>query len=298
MNQEDYKELRKSAMPLKASDLYASLHTFFDLCFLTLAILLSCRESTAIWLLGQLLLVIGIWRSFSILHSCVHHSFFRKRHFNDKVGTFFSIFALTPYQSWKNSHLKHHQHPRHRKLDPSLCLPKVEQVSDRTKKVLDFCWRFHIPVFSFLVTFLKKQSFESKKVKDYSGYILLTGQLALMLSLRENYLKVFALPIFLYLFTSDFVIISQHNLFGQVKDEDLENLGLKDHGLVTRTMRLPKLIGRFVFLNFDLHTLHHHLPQVPHYHLRELDSDKIPKEEFFPWLKKVSKVPGHRVYLD
>lgn len=59
------------------------------------------------WLLtipaGGLLL-----RMFVIQHDCGHGSLFRRRATNDWVGRALSVLTLTPYDSWRKSHAKHH----------------------------------------------------------------------------------------------------------------------------------------------------------------------------------------------
>jgi omega-6 fatty acid desaturase (delta-12 desaturase) len=59
------------------------------------------------WLLtipaGGLLL-----RLFIIQHDCGHGSLFRRRSTNDWVGRALSVLTLTPYDSWRKAHAKHH----------------------------------------------------------------------------------------------------------------------------------------------------------------------------------------------
>lgn len=47
-------------------------------------------------------------RLFIIQHDCGHGSLFRRRSTNDWVGRALSILTLTPYDSWRKSHAKHH----------------------------------------------------------------------------------------------------------------------------------------------------------------------------------------------
>lgn len=47
-------------------------------------------------------------RLFIFQHDCGHGSFFQSRSTNDFLGRFLSIFTLTPYGHWKQSHAVHH----------------------------------------------------------------------------------------------------------------------------------------------------------------------------------------------
>lgn len=47
-------------------------------------------------------------RLFIIQHDCGHGSLFRRRTTNDWVGRALSVLTLTPYDSWRTSHAKHH----------------------------------------------------------------------------------------------------------------------------------------------------------------------------------------------
>lgn len=47
-------------------------------------------------------------RLFVIQHDCGHGSLFRRRATNDWVGRALSVLTLTPYDSWRKSHAKHH----------------------------------------------------------------------------------------------------------------------------------------------------------------------------------------------
>ncbi len=298
MTKENFLKIQQQSKKLIKNNGFAWLHTFVDLGLIFLAFFLSIQSGIILWGIGQILFFACIWRCFSILHSCVHNSFFKSRSLNNFWGRFFSILALIPYSSWKDAHLKHHRYPRHRELDPSLCLPRKENITPSVRKVLDLCWKLNIPVFSFLTIFFKSGQSKDSVGLDYSFFLVIFCHLVLILFLQLTYIKIFFVPYALYLWTSDMVIISQHNLFSNIQDQALVDLKLQDHDIVTRTIHVPEVIGRYVFLNFDLHTLHHVVPNVPHYHLRKIESSCISKISMFDWYKKIRKIPGHIVYLD
>ncbi|MCK5425194.1 MAG: fatty acid desaturase [Emcibacter sp.] len=47
-------------------------------------------------------------RLFIFQHDCGHQSFFKTRKWNDRIGRALSIFTLTPYGYWRESHNTHH----------------------------------------------------------------------------------------------------------------------------------------------------------------------------------------------
>lgn len=47
-------------------------------------------------------------RLFTIQHDCGHGAFFRRRSTNDRVGRILGVLTLTPYDSWRAAHARHH----------------------------------------------------------------------------------------------------------------------------------------------------------------------------------------------
>ena len=47
-------------------------------------------------------------RLFTLQHDCGHGSLFTSRAMNDRVGRVLGIFTVTPYDSWRDSHARHH----------------------------------------------------------------------------------------------------------------------------------------------------------------------------------------------
>ena len=283
--------LRQKTKYLKASNTYACFHTVYDISLIMFSIFLSLSSNTIFWALGQVILFIHIWRSFSILHSCAHNSFFLNRKLNIVVGCFFSIFAFVPFEDWKKAHVLHHKWVGDRKNDPSLCLPHVESISDKTKTVLDLCWKLHLPIFSFIVIlikiFEKKEKKEKKEKLSTSIIFIILSHLLLLFLMGFEYFKVFTIPFLGYLFTSDLIIISQHNMVGENHGRRFP-LKMLEHQEVTRDLQFPSFISRYVLLEFDKHNLHHVFPSLPHYKLSHIDDqafDFHPKKNWLIWFR-------------
>ncbi len=308
MTKHDYLKLKSELKDLKVQNSKAASQLIIDLSLIALAIFLSLNQTFFIWLLGQILIFICIWRQFSTLHSCSHNSFFKSHKLNNITGHLCSILSLLPFDDWKKSHIAHHTWVGDRNKDPSLNLPPHNTLNKTSLRLLDICWKLHIPIFSFLVIILKVFN-KKKSVRDkssssvsLSAVFLISVHLILILVLKSIYIKLFLLPFFLYLFTSDFLIISQHNLMESNSiDKSKFPLPVWSHQRVTKDLIFPKGVGKYVLLNFDQHNLHHIFPYIPHYHLNKINLEgyNIGKKEYWlTWLKKVHALPGHKVYLE
>ena len=293
------KEIINAANKLKASNLFAFFHSLYDLSLIFISIIFSLNSSWVIWGIGQILLFFHIWRSFAILHSCAHQSFFKSKKTNQVLGHIFSILAYVPFEDWKKSHLSHHKWVGDRSRDPSLCLPSVNSIDDNTKNLLDFCWRFHLPIFSFLVTLLKVSDHKKSKM-SFSSFFLIFSHLILFALLGLSYFKVFLLPFLLYLTTSDLVVLSQHNLFDRTLEELNFPLKRSEHFLVTRDLKYPAFISKYILLHFDKHNLHHIVPNLSHYNISKLAPvfmHPYDAQDWKTWILKAHDEPGHKVYL-
>ncbi len=306
MDKKQYLKLKQETRNLKINNLNAIRQLFLELMLIGLGLYLSHSESLITWFVGQLLIFVCVWRQFSTLHSCAHDTFFKNKKLNLLVGHLCSVLSLLSFQDWKQSHLDHHIWVGDRDRDPSLNFPRSDQISSMNIKILNFCWKLHIPIFSFLVVLLKtvkpKINKNKKPTISLSFVFLVSSHLLLLIFLESIYFKLFLLPFFLYLFTSDFLIISQHNLLDCNKIDKKEfPLAVWDHKRVTKDLILAKFIGRHVLLNFDKHNLHHILPYISHYHLHKINEDSYnigSKEHWLKWVKKVHSMPGYKVYTE
>jgi acyl-lipid omega-6 desaturase (Delta-12 desaturase) len=96
----------KGAIPKKS---VVQLITTLMLFFSSLSMMVVAFENHY-WLTLLLILPTGglVVRLFIFQHDCGHHSFFKSRNMNDRVGRFLSIFTWTPYSYWRESHNIHH----------------------------------------------------------------------------------------------------------------------------------------------------------------------------------------------
>ena len=303
MDKATLKEIQKKTRWFKATDARGYWELFSNLCMTFAAIAFSLSSSWMAWSIGQLVLLICIWRWFGILHSAVHSTVFKTPNLNLFIGHLASIFTFISFESWKKNHLEHHRWTGWRDLDPSLSLPTPDQISPLFKFFLDVCWKLHIPIFSLLSTMSEMFSGKKMTVQTYelswrSKIIFPLAHLILFCVLGLSYFKVFLLPFLVYLSMSDIMILSQHNILENEKlVGEARPIALWEHPDHTITLRYPKWVSKHVFLYFDKHTLHHLVPHVPHYHIEALGEWGIPEEKWNEWIKRAKKVPGHKVYL-
>lgn len=303
MDRATLQEMQQKARPFKATDAQGHWEMFSNLFITAAAIALSLSPSWIVWGIGQIVLLISFWRWFGILHSAVHSAVFKSPKMNLFIGHLASVFSFLPYESWKKSHLEHHRWTGWRERDPSLSLPSPDEISPTFKKILDVCWKLHIPIFSVIFTLSKifsgkKPTVETSQVSLKNKIVLPLAHFIFLCVLGLAYFKVFALPFLVYLLMSDIVTLSQHNILESEKlTGEARAIPLWEHPNHTRTLTYPRWVSRHVFLYFDKHTLHHLIPHVPHYHIEAMGEWDIQEEQWSEWIKRAKKMPGHRVYL-
>ena len=95
-------------MPSKWKSIWQFINSFFP--FIALWYLMYLSLDVSYWLtLAMAFPAAGfIARLFIIQHDCGHGSFFNSKKANNYLGTFISVFTLTPYHYWRKSHAIHH----------------------------------------------------------------------------------------------------------------------------------------------------------------------------------------------
>ncbi|RYZ72857.1 MAG: hypothetical protein EOP09_02625, partial [Proteobacteria bacterium] len=236
------------------------------------------RSEGAWVLLGQVQLFILVWHSFSLVHSCGHGTYFKSKLGNLIAGHLASIFVLIPFYGWKYHHHLHHVWVGHESQDPSNSAASSVP-SSGVMAFLDFCWKFWIPVFSlyYAVTnfwltghLFKHVKQPEKRRRIWFSIFWMWGVHLVVLSLiGPRFLLALLVPQFLYLVTSDVILVAQH-LFLDRPDQRYAGtrpLGSQAQDVYSRTIHSWKWIDRVLLLNIHLHNAHHAYPQVAHYHL-------------------------------
>lgn len=86
------------------------LNTLVPYVVLWAAMIFAIRRGVSPWITTALAVVAAAFliRTFIIFHDCCHGSFFASDRANRIWGTLTGVLALTPYDEWRSSHLRHH----------------------------------------------------------------------------------------------------------------------------------------------------------------------------------------------
>jgi acyl-lipid omega-6 desaturase (Delta-12 desaturase) len=271
----------------------------------TVAVSLSLSQNLLFKLVGEVLLTISILQWFILEHDLGHSAFFKNNFFNVVFGHFASLFSLLPFYPWKNIHHSHHVWTGWRDLDPTQPQKKISELSPRLISIINFCWKFWIPVFALsfsLSSFwnvkrLSKLYPQQKKVRQHVfsiSFIVLvfTG----LFIFYTHFMLTSWLPAFvLYLLITDPLLLSQHTHLDQSESDGnaVRPVKYSLQPAYTRSVLYPKWISRFILYNFDKHGLHHQFPGVPLYRLNQFEAPEENSIYWLSWLKIAKRIPAH-----
>jgi acyl-lipid omega-6 desaturase (Delta-12 desaturase) len=265
-----YAELAQKARPLRPQNRRAAQELTLQLLWITAGLGLSA--TSAGWLLGQVLLGFGFWRSFVIMHAAGHGAFFSNTYANAAAGLINSLFCFIPYTPWRDIHEAHHRWTGWRDLDPTT-MELENELPEWKKKVIDFCWRYWIPLLSVhyiasLFYALKRKSFLRSKVQAAGSILLiLMPHLLMALTNPQMYMKLFGVAALIYLNLGDLSLLTQHVHL------PLDHSGgrsvrpklFREQDEFSHTVLFPEWVDRWLSLGFNHHALHHLFPRLPYY---------------------------------
>jgi fatty acid desaturase len=218
-----------------------------------------------------------IFRGFAIMHEAVHGVVSKNRFINDLVGLIGGGFSMLPYESWKASHLQHHQWSGNIEKDPVMGLIIFYRgLSSPWQKVISAIWKCWIPIIGFLqhVVFWQlsakiylKQPRSLKVITSLLFPNLFWAALFYMVPLTFS-LQVLVPSLFLY-FVAVEVVNLPHHLELPQHHGDTKFLAWQQYQ-TARTCIYPKWFAQFFALNFNYHIEHHMFPDVPWYGLPAL----------------------------
>lgn len=268
------------------------------------AIFCSLRPETSFWLAGQALLGLTLFHWFVIEHSCGHEAQFRSRGLNYWVGHLASIFSLIPFFPWVFVHRQHHRWSGWVDRDPTTRSAELTPPPARVQRVIDLCWRLWIPIFSLVfatgefwnparVDISAPARSQRRRTRLSMGVIAL-AHLGLLLGLGSHYGRLFGVSFLVYLSIADPTLLGQHAGIphGRAGSRDVRPLDLSAQDDFARTLLFPAWIQRSVFLNFNLHGLHHVHPRVPHYRAHELTFEARHACAGLTWLWEAKRRPA------
>jgi fatty acid desaturase len=303
MNFENYQKLINISK-LKESDNLVASFVVISVLFSTLFfIAASAFAHGFFWFLAQVILGLNILQWFFLLHDLGHDHYFKFKFLNIFFGFVSSVFVILPFYPWRYIHRTHHFWTGYKDKDPTQSLLTQKEIPINRSKIINFCWKFWIPICTLSFSFsnfwnLEKlnKMFPDKKFKNYfSIFLPVVIHLTLLIFLGPfQFLKMWGLAYFIFLFICDPLLLSQHTGKKQMiaLDEKVSMINFKDQDEYTRSLVFPKFIEKIILLGFNKHTLHHLIPTLPGYHLVDMDYVPEDAENWLTWLSMVKKTNG------
>ena len=311
MKKETFLKLQKEAKKLKQSNLMSSWWVLRATLLTSLWITALSSGSLPFIILGSFLGPAVVYNWVSLLHESGHGHFFTARWVNTIVGLIASWFSLLPYEQWRITHLLHHKWTGYFDKDPTSSGPNKTIIKDKQKKIVDFAWKYSIPLFvpifyfrSFWNPFFTLQFSKSASKKVFQIFCLffmLLPYIILTALIGWKFLAIICPSFFLTLIIADPFLLSQHNYFErQYFDENKSDrpVPLREQDIYTRELVFPPFIANFVFMNFNYHVSHHFFPKLPGYCLPKLKYESASRMSWSRWLFQSKKIPGHKILMD
>ncbi len=244
------------------------LHLFVDI-ILFIAITFLLDSSLA--LISIILIPVLLFRSFALMHECVHSSAISNRWLNDFVGIIAGAFCLLPYEPWKKIHLEHHKWTGNVDRDPSMGLIKqFPNFGQRKLRFLNFCWKHWIPAMAtsqHLVFWLKSYQYVLK-TNSKAGIFKNAFSVALPISLYcfIPWPEIFP-GLLVYLLLVEVINLPHHLQMPMISGND--SIPVYQQDRLARSCIYPRWFSRHILNNFNLHIEHHLFPRLPWYRLEE-----------------------------
>jgi acyl-lipid omega-6 desaturase (Delta-12 desaturase) len=253
-----------------------------------------------------LLASVLMFRGFAVMHDASHRALHPNRIINDLLGVIYGGVCLLPFHQWRNSHMQHHLWSGNIEKDPVMgFLIVYPNLSLRVQKTLTFLWKAWIPVLGLIQTTVfwnlairqvkdKKDGF--KNFISFLSPVLIWGAVAGFLGVGAIGLIT---AVIIYFLGLEIVNFPHHLQLNTLKGT--EKLPFIEQSPTTRTCSYPRFFEKFVVLNFNYHTAHHMYPNVPWFHLRELNSRiqglvEVNTDKNLHWNLRNRKEPLSRVF--
>jgi len=305
MTKLEYFEIRKKILPLlKANSLKATLNLSLCSVFFIFTIYLAQSNSLILWVTSQLLLGVSILQFFFLFHDLGHQNFFKSKTANVIFGHITGLICALPYFPWHFIHSTHHEWTGWREKDPTLSRLKKEDLTDFQKKFINFCWTYHIPVFTSLFAVFNFWNFKKlkslypekkDKLKNLFSLLFITSSYLLLIFIFgfKTFFLSYVPGLVVFLVLSDPLLISQH---AGIRQESIENttnlkpLPYYRQEEFTRSLNFPKFINNYILFGFNQHSIHHLFPKVPCYNLINIKAKTSINFNGFKWIRDTKKI--------
>lgn len=197
----------------------------------------------------------------------------------------------------------HHKWTGYRDKDPTTEGTVNPTFNLFTKLLINLCWVLWIPLFT--IGYRLGNYWKIKKLKKYltvsllpNIYINMIIQLliyCILFFVFGKWIVRYCLPAyFLSLIISDLFILSQHSHIEIpiAGNEPVRPIKFSDQLVYTRSISFVSMIEKFLFLNFNLHELHHNYPGIPAYQLHKINKPTPNKVKFVDYLLDAKSLSG------
>lgn len=259
-------------------------------------------QSLPLYLLGQVAGILFFMQSFILLHEFGHNSFFKTSALNTFFGHIISYFVFIPFWNWRQIHDLHHKWTGWRDRDPTTEKTFSARLSPKQTKLINFCWKYHVPLFTIgyrLGIYWKLEKLKRHlSQQDYRICVInMLGMMLVYATLAYFFWPklVLLIPAVLFSFVlTDVISLSQHSNIEMPVSEgkDVSPLKYVEQARYSRSLILPPLISEYIVFNFNYHEAHHCYPGLPCYYLPRINHGSSNAYAFWPWLKKVKSIPG------
>lgn len=264
----------------------------------------ATRDHFWSWMIGQMILALAFLQWFVLLHEAGHKTLFRRRNLNHWMGHLASIFALIPFQSWKNIHARHHRYTGWQDLDATTALLVPRQIKPWERLFINAAWASGFPLFSILYriqnfwnlprvrSFLVHPNImRTVKINTWALGLL---YISLLFCFGPRLLfSSIGLGLILSLMLQDIILLSQHTHMPRElsRGRKVRPFPPMEQEQFTRSIRLPRWLS-FALLRFDLHELHHMYVRVSGYDLYRIPYRAKNEVNWFVWLRNAKRLSG------
>ncbi len=219
--------------------------------------------------LSQIIFAVVYFRSFALMHECVHNSAAQQRWVNVVLGHIASVGCGLPFYPWRYIHLQHHTWAGNPEMDPTASAV-LKWRNHGVPTIVKWTWRFWIPLAAVIqhwVFWVYPLTIKSG-LKQFRAAVSVTFLIAVYgtaIAWWGKELLWFIPSVILYLVLTELVNLPHHLGMPTVN----RKLPAWLQWQVTRSCLYPKWICDEITLNFNFHTEHHLFPHLPWWRLPE-----------------------------
>jgi len=262
----------------------------------------TLSSNAPMYIIGQISGGLFLAQAFILMHEFGHNSFFTYTKLNSFFGYLISPLTFIPFYNWEKIHTLHHDWTGFRDKDPTTEGTFAEQLNPKRMKIVNFCWKYYIPIFSMgyrFGTYWKKEKLKRfLSSEDYSKALtninLYTSIYIFILIFNFTFFISILPAIYISWMITDIIMLSQHAHIEMLNSEgqEVEPLKYAKQPAYSRSIQLPFIIGKYFFCNFNYHEAHHAYPGLPCYLLSGIKVTSTNSYPLIPWLKKVKSMDG------